>query len=192
MSNFDHLKARLENVTTEPTASSFEETFNLPAGSTPSFEDSLPVVTVGELVDPATGEITVRPVDEVTPEIVQKEERIEELQIAANLENIYNSANQAFKNHITLATDSDPKFAARNGEVAAQFLTIALQSVTTKVDAKFKRAKMRYAEHAAANPSTTNQLIYADRNDVLAALFNKDKNFDAQSIIQTIDNDIKK
>lgn len=192
MSNFDHLKDKLADITSEsrePT--SFEATFNLPAGSTPKFEDTLPAVHVGELMDPSTGEIVAQPVNDVTPEIIKKEERIEELQIAAKTEEVYNASMSAFHNHINLTVESDPKFAARNGEVAAQFLNIALASINSKVEAKFKRAKMRYAEHAAANPSTTNAVIFADRNDVLASLF-PDKKFENQSVIQTIENDIKK
>ncbi len=195
MNNFDHLKAKLDAVTDSPDAtvepSQFEKIFDLPAGSTPEFADSLPEVRVGELMDPSTGEIIAQPVSDVTLEIIKKEERIEELQISAKTEEIYNASMAAFQNHIAL-TNSDPKFAARNGEVAAQFLNIALASVNSKVEAKFKRAKMRYAEHSAANPSTQNNLIVADRNDVLAALFNKDKDFGKQTIVETIENDLKK
>jgi metal-dependent amidase/aminoacylase/carboxypeptidase family protein len=70
-----------------------------------------------------------------------------------------------------MSQEVDPKFSARNAEVAAQYLTIALNAVNSRVDSKFKRQKIRIAKQEAGTPNTVNNnVIVADRNQLLDML----------------------
>ena len=151
-----------------------EKVFNIEPGSTPVFSDQL-TVEISEratsLVDPTTGEIVNR---SNNPDIVEieKEERIEDLHIDSQLDSIHTSAMIAFEKSARMAEEVDPKFAARNAEVAAQYLNIALNAVNSRVDAKFKRQKVRLAKTTEKAPGTVNNnVIIADRNSLLDQIF---------------------
>lgn len=171
------LAEKLNSMNETPAPSTLESTFNIEAGSTPRFQDKveahLPVANT--LTDPATGEVVERATTDLTPEIIEKEERIEDMQIDGKLNEVYDNAMTAFNTHASVVDGADPKFAARNGEVAAQFLKIALDSANSKIDAKYKRNKVRIARQGAGTPNQVqNNLIVADRNDVLKQLFRGD------------------
>jgi hypothetical protein len=159
-------------------ANPLENIFDIEPGSTPVFHD-IHAVTAAEinerassLVDPTTGEIVNRKIDPDSDDI-NKEERIEDLHIDGQLESVHTNAIIAFEKSSRMAEEVDPKFAARNAEVAAQYLTIALNAVNSRVDAKFKRQKVRAAKIAAGAPSTVNNtVIVADRNELLKQIFN--------------------
>jgi hypothetical protein len=59
---------------------------------------------------------------------------------------------------------------ARNAEVAAQYLNIALNAVNSRVDAKAKRQKARLAANGGAPTTVNNNVIVADRNELLKQL----------------------
>ncbi len=183
---FKNIAEKLNSMQEQPIV--LESTFNIEPGSTPRFQDKveshLPVVNT--LIDPSSGEIVERATDNITPEIIEKEERIEDMQIDGKLNEVYDNAMAAFNSHTSVVDGADPKFAARNGEVAAQFLKIALDSTNSKIDAKYKRNKVRIARGSMGTPNQVqNNLIVADRNEVLKSLFNKD-------FEQTIQQEMKK
>jgi hypothetical protein len=158
-------------------ANPLEDIFDLEPGSTPVFHDihKSTATEVNErastLVDPTSGEIVTRKVD-ANPEELDKEERLEELHIDGQLENVHMNAIIAYEKSSRMAEEVDPKFAARNAEVAAQYLTIALNAVNSRVDAKYKRQKVRAAKIAAGAPTTVNNtVIVADRNALLKQIF---------------------
>lgn len=122
------------------------------------------------MVDPATGDIIERKTDGVTVEEIAKEERIEDLKIDGQIDVIHGAAMTAFEAQSRLAQEVDPKFAARNAEVAAQYLKIALDAVGTRVDTKYKRNKLRLEQNQGPR-QVQNNLIVADRNDLLKNLF---------------------
>ena len=153
-----------------------ESVFNIQAGTTPPLSTSSAQVT-NEMLDPATGEIVERKTEGVTDNELAKEERIEDLKIDGQIDVIHGAAINAFEAQHRLSQEVDPKFSARNAEVAAQYLKIALDAVGTRVDTKFKRAKIR-AEANAGPRQVQNNLIVADRNDLLKNLFNNDKKGD--------------
>src|SRR4051812_42898993 len=119
-----------------------EDIFDIEAGSTDYgqvIQQSGPPIlhknATVEVVDQATGEVIEKKVD-IVPADVEKEERVDDLHIDAQLETIHNSALVAFEKQSRMAEESDPRFSARNAEVAAQYLNIALNAVNTRVDAK--------------------------------------------------------
>lgn len=161
-----------------------EKVFDLEPGSTPVFHDihHAAATEVNErastLVDPTSGEIIERK-SEPDHEELQKEERLEDLHIDGQLESVHTSALVAFEKSSRMAEEVDPRFAARNAEVAAQYLTIALNAVNSRVDAKFKRQKVRLAKEKSSAPSTVNNtVIIADRNELLKQILgvSEDKN----------------
>lgn len=124
------------------------------------------------LINPISGEIIERS-DKPDYNALEKEERLEDLHIDGQLENIHVAAMEAYTKQTRMMDEVDPRFAARTGEVAAQYLSIALSATNSRVDAKFKRQKVRIAKAAAGTPDsviTNNNLIVGDRNDVLKAL----------------------
>ena len=122
-----------------------ESVFNIQPGTTPLSTASASVSN--EMLDPSTGEIVVRKTEDVSDLEIAKEERIEDLKIDGQIDVIHGAAMTAFEAQHRLSQEVDPKFSARNAEVAAQYLKIALDAVGTRVD------------------------IVADRNDLLKNMF---------------------
>jgi len=145
-----------------------ESVFNIEAGTTPLSVASAQVSN--EMLDPSTGEIVVRKVEGASDADIAKEERIEDLKIDGQIDVIHGAAITAFEAQHRLSQEVDPKFSARNAEVAAQYLKIALDAVGTRVDTKYKRNKLRL-EQTAGPRQVQNNLIVADRNDLLKNLF---------------------
>lgn len=157
-----------------------EKVFDIEPGSTPVFHDIHRVAATevndraSTIIDPTSGEVVERKSDPNVEEI-QKEERLEDLHIDGQLETVHTNALVAFEKSSRMSEEVDPRFAARNAEVAAQYLNIALNAVNSRVDAKFKRQKIRHAALKAGTPQTLNQtVIIADRNDVLKQIFEQE------------------
>jgi len=166
------MEANVKDLNSTP----LEDIFNLEPGSTPKAVIVEPVAASTELIDPSTGEIIERKVDGPTQVELAKEERIEDLKLDSQLSTVHKAAMDAFEAQHAIAQTVDPKFSARNSEVAAQYLNIALDTVKTRGDLKYKRNKIRIATNpeTAGKSPTQNNLIIADRNDVLRSLFNQD------------------
>lgn len=148
------------------------ETFlDIEPGSTPDLQDMVDAQGT-ELIHPETGEVVVRPTTGVTAEQIVTEERIDDLKIDKQLNEVHAAAMQAFYQQHALSQQVDPKFSARNSEVAAQFLNIALNTVNSRVDAKHKREKIRIAKTEVKTPNQIqNNVIVADRNSLMQTLF---------------------
>lgn len=151
--------------------SPFEQLFDLEPGST---EALAPLQTTTNLVDPSTGEI-LDMVPEPSNEELDKEARLEDMIIVKQLDTIHARSMQAFEQQQAMSQEVDPKFSARNSEVAAQFLNIALSAVNSRSEAKYKRQKMALAGAMGGKPTQVqNNLIVADRNTLLRDLFRQD------------------
>lgn len=147
-----------------------ESVFNIQPGTTPMPTAAAQVSN--EMIDPSTGDIIERSTENVSDAEIAKEERIEDLKIDGQIDVIHGAAMNAFEAQARLAQEVDPKFAARNAEVAALYLKIALDAVGTRVETKFKRGKLRLAQNEGPR-QVQNNLIVADRNDLLKSLFDK-------------------
>ena len=164
--------------------SPLESIFDIEPGSTPVFTEGL--CTDGflneratTLVDPTTGETVNR---SSSPDLneVTKEERLEDLHIDQQLESIHSHAIVAFEKSSRMADEVDPKFAARNAEVAAQYLNLALNAVSLRVEAKYKRQKVRLAANKESQNSgiPNNGVVLVDRNALLRQLLNTGETYD--------------
>lgn len=158
-----------------------ESVFNIEPGTTPMSVASAQVSN--EILDPSTGEVIERKVEGATQAEIDKEERIEDLKIDGQIDSIHGAALSAFEAQHRLSQEVDPKFSARNAEVAAQYLKIALDAVGTRVDSKYKRAKVRLSQNDGPR-QVQNNLIVADRNSLLQDLFDK-----SNKVIEVVKND---
>jgi hypothetical protein len=178
---------------TNPTPPPLEDVFDIRPGSTEGgfkFDDTEPGSPLNErasaLIDPTTGDIIERS-SEPTQNELEKEERLEDLHIDSQLENVHSAAMIAFEQQARMAQEVDPKFSARNAEVAAQYLNIALNAVNSRVDAKYKRQKIKVAKKEATKPGTVNNNVFiADRNELLRQMLGKDE---ALPIIEEVKRD---
>lgn len=91
----------------------------------------------------------------------EKDEEIEE-----QFEKIRKTAYDAFEDQKDIADQVEPKFSARNAEVAAQYLRTALDAIHEK--AIMKQNKDKSAIKAASKTVTNN--IVVDRNELLRSL----------------------
>jgi len=165
---------------TDDEASPLESAFNLPPGSTPPIIDvSMPNTT--SFIDNETGELVTPEVDDSEKEI-DRQERLEDIEIMGEMSNVHEMALQTFRAQLRHASEVDPRFAARSAEVAAQYLKIALDATNSKVDAKYKRNKIKLAKQAASGSQLQQHIqgtmITANRNDLLRSILqdhNKDK-----------------
>lgn len=152
-----------------------EDFLDIEPGSTVAAINGLPdgEAPTSALIDPTTGEVVERST-KVAEIDYEREERIEDIQVDAQLSEIHTAAMQAFYQQAALAQQVDPKFSARNSEVAAQFLNVALSTVNSRVDAKAKRMKLRLDKMKAQDTtpnSVQNNIIVADRNSLMKTLF---------------------
>lgn len=88
--------------------------------------------------------------------------------IAGQLATIYGYAIDAFEQQTQMVQEVDPKFAARNAEVAAQYLKIALDSVGDR--AKIRHDKLKLKVDGGTPNTINNNLIMANRNEILKML----------------------
>ena len=88
--------------------------------------------------------------------------------IEKRLDDLYEVALQTFQNQTAYLEVIEPRYAARNAEVAANYLNIALAAANSraKVKSDRKRANQAFVPYANGG-KTTNNLVIADRNDIL-------------------------
>lgn len=100
-----------------------------------------------------------QPVDHKDADDILIEERIDE---------VYKVAIEAFKAQQEYLEVIEPRYAARNAEVAANYLNIALSAVNSRSKAKTdrKRANQSFVPYANGG-KTTNNVLIADRNEIL-------------------------
>lgn len=91
----------------------------------------------------------------------------EDLNISSKIDDVYSKAIDAFEEQTAYIQVIEPRYAARNAEVAAQYLKIALDAASVR--ANVKRDKRKSAGFIPfANTGSGNQnVIVADRNELL-------------------------
>lgn len=110
----------------------------------------------------------------------------EDVKVSRQLDTVYDYAIESFEAQHALQQTVDPKFAARNAEVAAQFLKIALDATDSRAKNKLEKDKLRGS--TSHGPQTVNNnLIVTDRKSVLAALRDaKSKSVSADKVIDVV------
>jgi hypothetical protein len=105
------------------------------------------------------GQLEAAPVD-------HKDE--DDILIEKRLDDVYEVALQTFQQQTAYTEIIEPRYAARNAEVAANYLNIALAAANSRAKVKSDRKRANQAFVPFANGGkTTNNLVIADRNDIL-------------------------
>jgi hypothetical protein len=107
---------------------------------------------------PATTSTPVAPVNNEPDE--------EDKVINSKIDDIYSEAMNAYQNQTAYVEILEPRYAARNAEVAAGYLNTALNAVALRAKVKNERKKVANGFVPFAN-QTTNNVVVADRNELL-------------------------
>jgi len=145
-----------------------EATFNITPGST----DFSPISSgVGDTMD--DDNYMAVPAQAVTQEY---KDDAEDIDINEKIETIYDSALAAYENQVGLSEIVEPRYAARNAEVAAQYLSLALNATALK--ARTKNDKRKSSQFIPFNNTTNisgSNVVVADRNEILRMMAEKKK-----------------
>lgn len=99
----------------------------------------------------------------------------EDKAISQKIDDVYDKSVNAFEELNAYTQIIEPRYAARNAEVAASYLKIALDAAATR--AKVKTDKKRNATFIpfSNQNSGTQNIVVADRNDLIKMMSNKGK-----------------
>lgn len=98
-------------------------------------------------------------------------------EIELQFQQVYDAAMEAFQNQSEDSELIEPKFRARNQEVAVQFLNAALNAAKEKSSLKMQKDKINLKINAQKGPNTVNQnLIVTDHSDLMRTLMGQSEN----------------
>lgn len=108
----------------------------------------------------------------VEPMVKTEEYDDKDGEIEEQYQEVYDAAMGAFEGQCDEAELVEGKYKARNAEVAVQFLNAALAAAKEKGALKMHKDKQSVAvgKLQGGNNTTNNNLVIADRNDLLRAL----------------------
>lgn len=102
----------------------------------------------------------------VQPQAPEKDE--EDIENDKRFDDVYTAAKEAFDNQMAYTEIIEPRYAARNAEVAANFLNLALQAASAKARVKADRKRAAaFIPGMGANSKVTNNTIVASREEIL-------------------------
>lgn len=108
------------------------------------------------------------PVQAVPAEAPQDVKDEDDILVEKRIDEVYDAAITAFNNQTAYTEIIEPRYAARNAEVAANYLNIALAAANSRAKVKVdrKRANQSFVPY---NPGgkTTNNIIVANREEIL-------------------------
>ena len=107
-------------------------------------------------------------VEQVESTLVPDVKDEDDIETDKKIDEVYAAALQTFHNQTAYTEIIEPRYAARTAEVAAQYLTIALNAATSKAKIKSDRKRTNAAFIPFNNNKNGN--IIADRNDILKML----------------------
>ena len=94
-------------------------------------------------------------------------------EIEGQFQEVYDAAMDAYEQQAADTETIEPKYRARNQEVAVQYLNTALNAAKEKSNMKMFKDKM-LNDRKAVGPKTLNQnVVIADRNEILRELMGR-------------------
>ena len=103
-----------------------------------------------------------------SPNAMPAEKDAEDVENDARFDEVYTAAKEAFDNQMAYTEIIEPRYAARNAEVAANFLNLALQAASAKARVKSDRKRAAaFIPGMGANSKVTNNTIVASREEIL-------------------------
>ena len=113
-------------------------------------------------------EMMEAPLQATISEPVPDNKDADDILVEKRIDEIYDVAMETFNNQTAMLEIVEPRYAARNAEVAANYLNIALAAVNSRAKVKSDRKKTNQGFVPYNNGGkTTNNLIVASRNDIL-------------------------
>lgn len=110
------------------------------------FETAVPTGELAEFKEVSEGELAS--MQEPVP--VEKDE--EDVEIDRKIDEVYNSAIDTFQQQMQYAEIVEPRYAARNAEVAATYLNIALSAANSRAKVKSDRKRTQtFVPYAGRN-----------------------------------------
>lgn len=105
-------------------------------------------------------------------------------EIEDQFQEVYNSAMNAFEIQSDIIEEVEGKYAARNAEVAVQFLNAALSAINGKKDLKQAKDKIKLKTDTKnpAGGATINNNFYGDTNDLLREILKQKDEKEAKTI----------
>jgi hypothetical protein len=97
------------------------------------------------------------------PGATEKDE--EDKEIDVKIDNVYTAAMETFQNQMAYTEIIEPRYAARNAEVAASYLNIALNAATQR--ARVKGDRKRIGTFIPQGGRVTNNTIVATRDEIM-------------------------
>jgi len=136
-----------------------------------------------EVLEIESGSTTMTRVERERQELTVVESFDEkDSEIEGQFQEVYNAAMDAFDQQSVQAEIVEPKYKARNQEVAVQFLNTALAAARDKSNMKQHKDRIIVEQARKTGPKTLNQnLIVGDRNEILKHLMREDQNTNADS-----------
>lgn len=127
------------------------------------FETEQPAGEMIEYEAVTEGELATLQADEQPPE---KDE--EDVEIDGKIDAVYDAALETFQNQMAYTEIVEPRYAARNAEVAANYLNIALNAASVRARVKGDRKKTNaFVPYAGKN---ANGAVVASREDIMRML----------------------
>lgn len=146
-----------------------ETFFDMDVNTVPAVDERNVVIQTSTTTDEVLNPVVV-------PKVPFKERLDDEdVVIAGQLQDVFDKAIAVFHSQQELTEIVDPKFAARNAEVAGTFLTTALQAVQLRAKIKSDKDKTQINASVGAviNGNVTNNVITANRNDLIKMMHAK-------------------
>lgn len=103
-----------------------------------------------------------------SPSLPEDHKDTDDILVEKRIDEIYDAAITAFNNQTAYTEIIEPRYAARNAEVAANYLNIALAAANSRAKVKTdrKRANSSFVPYAN-NGKTTNNIVIANREEIL-------------------------
>jgi len=111
-----------------------------------------------EYVSTTENEITAQ-----APAVVEKDQ--EDIDTDRKIDEVYDTALNSFQELVAYTQIIEPRYAARNAEVAATYLSLALQAATSK--AKLKTDRKRVATFIPGGNKVTNNTVVCSREEIM-------------------------
>lgn len=124
------------------------------------FNKPQPVQEVEEYVNITEGELATLQAPTPGPEVDAEDAAIDK-----KIDAVYDAAIDAFNTQTAYTEIIEPRYAARNAEVAANYLTIALNAAATR--ARVKGDRKRGAAFIPFNNGNPNGTVTASREEIL-------------------------
>lgn len=114
---------------------------------------------------------TLVPYKEVSTTLVKHEPYDEkDNEIEEQLQTLYDMSIEAYENQQDESDIIEGKYKARNGEVAVQYLRLALDAVNSKTQLKMHKDGVELQKKTGGGQGTTNNNLIVDRNTILRML----------------------